>query len=323
MTRLDRPRTPNPPRLLAAALLLASTAGIGPLAAQEPSDHPLVGRFEGSEIMTYSASAFDEYVLPLGALEDGEFAETRRLEGEVTWIGYRNPDGRSTLEIFRNYQEQLAAEDFEELFVCQSIDACGYWFADRVFSADPERFLHAADTGADEGIRYLAARRGGGGQGVVHAQIAVYDDGSDVWTRVRVIEEQARETGKIVVEADEMARRVEAEGRVVLQGIYFDTDEATILTTSEPQLEAIAGYLDAHPQVVAFVVGHTDMRGSLEYNLDLSRRRAQAVVEALTQRFGVDPERLTARGVGFLAPAATNATEEGRALNRRVVLVPR
>jgi outer membrane protein OmpA-like peptidoglycan-associated protein len=303
-----------------AAIVLASAAGDA--LGQQPGDHPLTGRYEGSEIETYRQLEFDEYDLPVGAYEDDGFAETRTVEGRITWVGYRAPDGRSTLEVFRNYQEKLGGEGFEELFVCESVEACGYWFGDRLFDADPEKFLHAADTGADEGIRYLAARRSGTG-GAAWAQVVVYDDGNDVWTRVRVIEEQARETDKIVVEAEEIAERVGAEGRVALRGVHFDTDEATIRPESEPQLQAIADFLDAHPGADVFVVGHTDMRGTFDHNLDLSRRRAEAVVSALVRRFGVGADRLTARGVGPLAPAATNRTDEGRASNRRVVLVER
>lgn len=309
-------------RTALVTLILVATAHPCGLRAQEAGDHPLVGRYEGSEIEAHVTRAFDEYVLPVGALQDGEFAETLRVEGEVTWIGYRVPDGRSTLEVFRNYEEHLSARGFEELFVCESIDACGYWFADRVFEADPERYLHAADTGADEGVRYLAARRSGD-SGEAYVQIVVYNDGTNVWTRVRVIEPEARETDMIVVDADEMAEAVSAEGRVVLQGVHFETDEATIRPESEPQLEALAEFLSDHPDTDVYVVGHTDSQGTLEHNLDLSQRRAAAVVEALTSEHDVSAARLEPRGVGPLAPAATNRTEEGRAMNRRVVLVER
>jgi len=70
------------------------------------------------------------------------------------------------------------------------------------------------------------------------------------------------------------------------------------------------------------IVGHSDNQGTLDANLALSQRRAEAVRDALVSR-GVAAERLDARGVGFLAPVASNATEEGRARNRRVELVLR
>ena len=70
-----------------------------------------------------------------------------------------------------------------------------------------------------------------------------------------------------------------------------------------------------------YVVGHTDNAGSLAQNVDLSKRRAQAVVTALTTRHQVAPARLHADGVGPLAPVAGNDDEAGRAKNRRVELV--
>jgi outer membrane protein OmpA-like peptidoglycan-associated protein len=70
-------------------------------------------------------------------------------------------------------------------------------------------------------------------------------------------------------------------------------------------------------------VGHTDSVGSLEANLALSRARAEAVVTALQARFGVAAGRAVPAGVGPLAPVASNATDAGRALNRRVEVVAR
>ncbi len=71
------------------------------------------------------------------------------------------------------------------------------------------------------------------------------------------------------------------------------------------------------------MVGHTDISGDLAHNRELSEQRAQAVVTAMVGSYGVARERLAGYGVGPLAPAATNATEAGRALNRRVEVVER
>ena len=79
--------------------------------------------------------------------------------------------------------------------------------------------------------------------------------------------------------------------------------------------------LEENPQLKVYVVGHTDNVGGVSYNMDLSQRRAEAVVSALTGRYGVDPGRLLSQGVGPFAPVASNRTEEGRAENRRVELV--
>ena len=75
------------------------------------------------------------------------------------------------------------------------------------------------------------------------------------------------------------------------------------------------------PDLKVAVVGHTDNVGSYESNLDLSKRRADAVVAELVSTYGIDNGRLFAAGASFLAPIASNETEDGRALNRRVELV--
>ncbi|HEY6840605.1 MAG TPA: OmpA family protein, partial [Chthoniobacterales bacterium] len=67
--------------------------------------------------------------------------------------------------------------------------------------------------------------------------------------------------------------------------------------------------------------GHTDNKGPLDYNLSLSERRANAVVARLSSRYGISADRLVARGLGQLAPVASNDTEEGRSKNRRVEMV--
>ncbi len=70
-----------------------------------------------------------------------------------------------------------------------------------------------------------------------------------------------------------------------------------------------------------YVVGHTDNQGSYAHNLDLSQKRADAIVQALTTQYKIAAARLAAKGVASLSPVATNETEAGRAINRRVELV--
>ncbi len=86
-------------------------------------------------------------------------------------------------------------------------------------------------------------------------------------------------------------------------------------------LQEIVKLLKADPGLKLHVVGHTDNEGTPDLNLKLSMARAQAVVQALTGRYGVTPTRLNAFGWGQYAPKATNTTPEGRAKNRRVELV--
>lgn len=127
----------------------------------------------------------------------------------------------------------------------------------------------------------------------------------------------------VFVDASAMSGDLATQGRVALYGIQFDFDSDIVRADSDATLAEIATLLVAEPALSLFVVGHTDITGGYEYNLDLSRRRAAAVVHQLRSRHGVAAERLIAAGVGPLAPVAANDTEEGRAQNRRVELVRR
>jgi outer membrane protein OmpA-like peptidoglycan-associated protein len=79
--------------------------------------------------------------------------------------------------------------------------------------------------------------------------------------------------------------------------------------------------LEQKPKLKLLVVGHTDMKGSLEHNMDLSKRRAQSVVKAQIGKHEISASRLTSAGAGYLAPVASNKSKAGRAKNRRVELV--
>ena len=124
-----------------------------------------------------------------------------------------------------------------------------------------------------------------------------------------------------VAESDDIESALRDTGRVAIYTIAFDSGKARLTEDSYPILGEIAEVLDRNPDLSLFVVGHTDNEGSYQYNLDLSRQRAEAVVSALVEREEIERNRLAAAGVGMLAPVASNETEAGRARNRRVELV--
>jgi outer membrane protein OmpA-like peptidoglycan-associated protein len=117
-----------------------------------------------------------------------------------------------------------------------------------------------------------------------------------------------------------LARALAANEVATVYGVYFSFARADIRKQSEPVLKEIAAILQANPKWKLRIDGHTDGVGNDAANLDLSKRRAAAVKAALVSRYGIDPGRLTTGGYGESSPKATNATPEGRALNRRVEL---
>jgi outer membrane protein OmpA-like peptidoglycan-associated protein len=138
---------------------------------------------------------------------------------------------------------------------------------------------------------------------------------------VDVLETKAMQQNMVVVSASEIGKSLTTQGKVAIYGIYFDTGKADIKPDSKPSLDQIAAFLKAEPGVKLHVVGHTDSVGGFDSNLALSRRRAEAVAAALVKDYGVAAGRLVGNGVASLAPVAINASEEGRAKNRRVELV--
>ena len=111
-------------------------------------------------------------------------------------------------------------------------------------------------------------------------------------------------------------------GHVPVQGLAFETGGAALTADSAAALDAMAKMLQDNPDLRIAIVGHSDNVGPLRVNITISERRAATVRAALIER-GVDGERLEARGVGYLSPRRSNASEEGRAANRRVELVLR
>lgn len=140
---------------------------------------------------------------------------------------------------------------------------------------------------------------------------------------VDIIEVRPMVQHMVVVSADEMSQTIASKGRVALYGILFDFNKADLKAESRPALGEIAKLMQQDPNLKLHVVGHTDNVGGYDFNLSLSKRRAEAVVAALAREYGIAGHRLTPNGVAYLAPVAANTSEEGRAKNRRVELVSR
>ena len=119
------------------------------------------------------------------------------------------------------------------------------------------------------------------------------------------------------VNKDIILKKIAVGAEVVLNNIFFDFNKATLRPESKTELQNVIEFLQQNPNISLEISGHTDNVGSYEYNLNLSEKRAQAVVDYLIQQ-GIPSNRLVFKGYSFTKPIASNATEEGRQLNRRV-----
>ena len=134
-----------------------------------------------------------------------------------------------------------------------------------------------------------------------------------------VIESAPFEATSTLLPASELKQQLDATGKVALQ-VNFATDKAEILPDSLPQIDQVVALLKDDPALRLSVNGHTDNTGDATHNQQLSEARAAAVLAAL-EAGGIDGSRLQAKGFGQTEPVADNATEDGKARNRRVELV--
>ena len=283
-------------------------------------DHPLLSRFAGASINNYSHAAFDESVLPNQPIDKESTAKGLNLEGRITRIGYTIATDKSTLEVERNYLEALQKGSFQILFRCAK-EQCGGDFQSFVLNSGKVALPGpaAAFGGSHRSILAKLARPSGDAYVFLH----IMDDGaSNHRTLVyeQVVEVQPMQTGQ-VLDAGALQKSLASSGKVALYGIYFDTDQAQIKPESKAQLDAMAKLLNSSPSLKVYIVGHTDNQGQFAHNADLSQKRAEAVVQALTSTYHVAPARLIAKGIASLSPVASNSDEGGRAQNRRVELV--
>lgn len=130
-------------------------------------------------------------------------------------------------------------------------------------------------------------------------------------------EAMAQQNQEIVDATEPVKESIKVGESFILRNIYFDFDKATLRPQSIEDIDHLYQFLINNPTAIIEISAHTDRIGSYEYNINLSKRRAQAVVDYLINR-GIDSKRLIAKGYGFTKPVATNLTEEGRQLNRRV-----
>lgn len=299
--------------ILVALPLAASDAFAQARDVAGARDYPGIGRFGGSVITGYQVKDFDATRMQGAAFKDGKPTDARRLEGRVIKIAYRSGPGPSILEVSRNFETQLAKAGFETLLACDT-DACGgIPFTEAIDSLPmPQMWVDGFN------YRYVAGRKVEGGR-ETYASVLVSENNRDIYAQLVVAELGAMQNK--MVDAAAMQKGLGETGHIALYGIYFDTDKAVVKPESQPTLGEIAKLLAGQPQLSVFIVGHTDNQGAYDYNLDLSRRRAEAVAAELVRAFRIAPQRLRTAGVGFLAPVGTNATDAGRALNRRVELV--
>jgi outer membrane protein OmpA-like peptidoglycan-associated protein len=208
-------------------------------------------------------------------------ASYQTVEGEYHYLWYRTPENASNPQIQRNMGTALRNAGYTIAFEAQGHD----------------KFV--------------------GHMGKTWIEIYITSNGEVA----EHIVTETKLTQDVVANAAALSTGISASGHIVVNGILFDTAKADVKPESKPALDEVAKMLKDNASLKVYVVGHTDNVGALAGNVDLSKRRAAAVVQELTTKYGIAAARLAPYGAGPYAPIASNDKEDGRTLNRRVELV--
>ena len=282
-------------------------------------DHPVVSRFKGANIIFYEFNKYNQYKLRTSPINKGDEKSAKNLvlKGKVTRIVYQCPKSSSSFEVYKSYVSALKVNEFETIFTCEATN-CGSSNAFG-YSYPNDNFPHIKSYSKDQ-FYFTAKRKENDSTEIYVAVYSVFTNDGPV-VRLDVIEINSFEEGQVNVSALKILFDIEKSGKAVINQIFFESGKANILTGSSFALQEIATFLKNNPTTKIYVVGHTDNEGSLNFNINLSEQRADAVVRELTEKYGINQSRLIAKGVGFLCPVASNQSDKGKSLNRRVELV--
>jgi outer membrane protein OmpA-like peptidoglycan-associated protein len=250
-------------------------------------DHPLFTRMPGYFIENYTEKDFDKFEFET---RDGKLIS---VEGRYTEIGYRPKDNItavSPIQIGRNYLNAIAKIGGVTLY---------------------------DDIASGGGVTTMKLTKG---KQEIWVKLRIGDSGNNY--HLSIIEKALMEQ-LVTANADVWKSDITTSGHAAVYGILFDTDKSIIKPESEAALKEIAALLKNNASLNIRLVGHSDGTGDFNHNVTLSEARAKAVMSALTTQYAIAPSRLSAHGVGPLAPVASNDTEDGRTKNRRVELVKR
>jgi len=252
-------------------------------------------------------------------------------EGAVTVRAWKIPGGSlSTLQLITPLREQLFELGFQMLVSCET-DGCGGF--DFRYSIDllPEPDMHV-DLGD---FRYLAMRRDIANTEPEFVSLMVSRSVQTGFIQLSYVGQSDEFSTPIVAPKNTQNQQVGIDplaflglgelllgvGRAPLDDLSFQTGSSQLGNSKFASLAELAQFLNANPEKTVALVGHTDVEGSLEANIALSKKRAAAVLQRLVSEYGVSKSQLEAAGVGYLSPRSSNLTDEGRTKNRRVEVI--
>lgn len=295
----------------------ATPTPVKPLSEEDKAeDHSMLPRYPGAELRNHIKVDTETITLPVA--QNATEKTTLNLTGDLARHVYEI-DNVSSLKVYENYKAALENAGFNFISQCE-LQQCGT--EEQAKTLGGKVSLERDVYNWYRKPYYLLAKKALP-TGNVYAAIFIGAYESQVGLQQIIVEEKQVQTGLVTVNADQLKQQIDAEGKALIYGIYFDTGKAEIKPESKPTLDAIAELLKRNGDLLLYVVGHTDDTGNGINNVSLSKQRADSVVSALVKNYQIAASRLQSQGVGPYAPASNNTSEAGKQKNRRVELVKR
>lgn len=278
----------------------------------------------GAQQLSQRDSPLDSYALPTGAFAEGAVPAVM-TEGRVDRQTWRISGEATTLQLLGPLRDQLQDAGYVVLFECADLSCGGFdfRFGTEVVPA-PDMHVDIRD------FRFLSATRNNGEalsllvsryRSSAYLQVIRVGPGEPLPDPLPTTPETEVPESQPKIPPMVSPELLIAQGHLVLDDLVFLTGAIQLGEGPYDSLNMLGVFLADNPEYRIALVGHTDSVGDLQSNIALSRQRAEAVRARLIAEYGAAADRVSAEGMGYLAPRASNLTPEGREANRRVEVI--
>ena len=265
-------------------------------------------------------SELAKYEMPIGPWAEGA-VPTKQVIGPLWQRAWQLQSPSITVDqLAEPIVSQMTEAGYTVVFDCHDVQCGGFDFrySIKVFLA-PQMFVNLRN------FRFIAFEKANSVKTLLASKV-----GSAISFQLIEVNPEASASAAISQKLPKLTRQtfytdLQSEllqnGYAVLSDLDYEPGSSKLGAGPFRSLQELATFMDTQPEAEIILVGHTDNTGASDANIALSKRRAASVVERLVTKYGITAKRLTADGVGFLAPLTANTTKSGREQNRRVEAV--
>lgn len=296
--------------VLLSSLILYSTN----LFAQEQDE--IISLFKGSEQVYDDNIGFETHYYLTGPTSH------KAIDGKIRRQFCKVPEGVSAYEVIKNYEKAIQSKGGTIIYLSRDVKRYklenGEWY---YYMRDGFAKARKEHTPIVHGhfVSYLANKYVVGKIATPEHDVFISVAAADGYYELVTVVAEPMDMDNVSLKM--MNEGIAQKGKIAIYDIYFDVGKSEVKSESAKALAIIANYLKENPDKTFLIVGHTDNTGDFKANVTLSNDRANAVIEKLVSEHGITQTQLIPYGVGSASPQVSNATDEGKARNRRVELV--